>query len=580
MVKRDIQRILTTGVLAFLVASVTVSQGDSEGSFGEYLEVQLVNVELVVSDSKGDPILDLAAEEVRVFEDGQPVEITHFRPPGWTASVAGRADQPRSMRNAVSDADVSPDPIRMVIFVDNLNTGPASRTRLLEQLEEVLEEGLRPRDEVMVASFDGSLQILMKFSRDRKELHRTLEQANELVGDRLVASLRDRTALEDIQLDQVNNADGPCVFVGQIARHHSDNVNQRVQATLDALEQFVDSLAGVPGRKVLLHVSDGIPLVPGAEAWNHATTLCDGSGATEGVPGATVADQMDGTPNRFDPKTAYFDMMSYDTSQRWQRLAASASAHRVVFYPLYAPGLTGTASSQTDVVRTSMRNQADAVANKQDTLSILARETGGEATFTTNDFRPAVRSAIEEAQTSYELAYVSPRPGDGEVHSIRVEVERPGVRLRHRKSYEARSAQRRVRDGVFSTLFYGLEDNPLEASIDATVASDQIVNGRAKVNVRISLPLERLTLLPKSAHHSGAFTVFIAVRESSGRTSSIGHRTIHVDVPNEKFPVESENYEYTVGMEVGLETNTIAVALRDEVGGSTSYVTAEIDPAG
>jgi len=78
---------------------------------------------------------------------------------------------------------------------------------------------------------------------------------------------------------------------------------------------------------------------------------------------------------------------------------------------------------EIDVVQTSMRNQVESVANKQDTPSILALETGGKATFNTNDFRPAVRAAIAESLASYELAYISPTAGDGDVHSIRVEVE-------------------------------------------------------------------------------------------------------------------------------------------------------------
>ena len=128
-------------------------------------------------------------------------------------------------------------------------------------------------------------------------------------------------------------------------------------------------------------------------------------------------------PKPFDRKTAFFDMQSYDTSRQWQRLAALASSHRVVIYPFFAPGLQAPANSQTDVVQTSMRNQVESVANKQDTLSILALETGGKATFNTNDFRPAVRAAIDESLASYELAYISPTAGDGDVHSIRVEVE-------------------------------------------------------------------------------------------------------------------------------------------------------------
>ncbi len=562
--------LLVFPALALLAAATIGAETESSGSFSEYLEVQLVNVELFATDKRGEPVGDLTLEEIRVFEDGQPVEVTHFLPP------AGATDE----RALAAELGREATPVRIALFVDNLNTGPASRARVLAQLWEVLESDLRPRDEVMVASFDGSLQIEMGFTRNRKELRRALDHVTALSGDRLTADLRDRNALEAIQWETETSADGPCLYVGQLARQHADEANYDVQRTLSALEDFIGSLAGVPGRKVLMHVSDGIPLIPGAEAWNHAIALCDGSGGIEGVPGATVADQLDGTPNRFDPKTAVFDMQSYDTTDQWRRLAAQASAQRVVFYPLYAPGLTAPWRSRVDAVRSTVRNEMSYVLNKQDTLSILADETGGQAQFSTNDFRPAVRAAIDESLASHELAYVSPAEGDGGLHSIRVEVDRPGVRLRYRKSYQAKSVLQRVEDGVRSALFYGLEQNPLEARVQAARAGEGIVDGKARVQVRISLPLDRLTLMPKEGHHSGLFTVFVAAREASGGTSPIGHRTIPVQVPDEKLAATGEDFLYVVEMEVGLEPTTIAVALRDELGGATSYVTTVAQPAG
>ena len=252
----------------------------------------------------------------------------------------------------------------------------------------------------------------------------------------------------------------------------------------------------------------------------------------------------------------------------------------MVFYPLFAPGLLAPANSNVDVVQTSMRNQVESIANKQDTLSILAIETGGEATLNTNDFRPAIRAAIDESLFSYELAYVSPAAGDGGVHSIRVEVDRPGVQLRYRRTYEAKSASQRVRDGVLSALFYGLEDNPLGARVKVAAKGNQVVDGKVPVEVRISLPLERLTLMPRTNGQSGVFTVFVAVREGSGRTSPIGRRTIPVEVPMDLAAINGESYEYVVALEIGLEPSIVAVGLRDDIGGETSYLTAQVDPSG
>src|SRR5262249_16922984 len=123
---------------------------------------------------------------------------------------------------------------------------------------------------------------------------------------------------------------------------------------------------GVPGRKALLHVSDGIPMNPGEELFQFLVELCGGSGAS-GIGNAPVMKaatekQRDGAtlptapPDRPDPPTTYdspslgprsyqaasqamLDAQSFSVAKELQSLAAHANAQRVTLYTLQASGV-------------------------------------------------------------------------------------------------------------------------------------------------------------------------------------------------------------------------------------------------
>src|SRR5215218_9207194 len=47
-------------------------------SFGEAIEVSVVNLDVFVTDRKGQPVTGLRKEDFEIREDGKPVEISNF----------------------------------------------------------------------------------------------------------------------------------------------------------------------------------------------------------------------------------------------------------------------------------------------------------------------------------------------------------------------------------------------------------------------------------------------------------------------------------------------------------------------
>src|SRR6185436_4073584 len=99
------------------------------------------------------------------------------------------------------------------------------------------------------------------------------------------------------------------------ARSYSQSTFNDLSFSIDALKDIVDSLAGLPGRKAVLYVSDGLQLIAGQDMWYAVQ--------------AKYGEKSSGLTEQFQ----------YDASRRFDELTAQANANRVTFYTIDAAGL-------------------------------------------------------------------------------------------------------------------------------------------------------------------------------------------------------------------------------------------------
>ena len=52
-------------------------------------------------------------------------------------------------------------------------------------------------------------------------------------------------------------------------RAYCQSLDNDLNFTIDAMKTTINQLAGIEGRKILIHVSDGLPQSPGAEMWKY-----------------------------------------------------------------------------------------------------------------------------------------------------------------------------------------------------------------------------------------------------------------------------------------------------------------------
>ena len=570
--------------LVFLVPGTGNTQ--EEAFFAESVDVELVLVDVFVTGDDGDPVLDLSRDNFKLFEDGKPVEIEQF---SVISGGAGRSQSTISTSVEGGEAfemdDVEMPPAHVVIFIDDLNLGPGHRRRVLEQLHSSLKTNLRPQDQVMVVKYSGMVETLLPFSTDRKELKKTLMDMTDLQSQAVVASLGEDRILQLIETrhsDNMQSGGGftsgdPCVDLGFIASTHAEQVYGRVSRTASEMGLFVKSLAGFPGRKTLVHVSDGIPLIGGLEAYSYAIELCDGSGLNKGVPNATNTQLFGaGRYTRWDPTTAWAELTQFDSTNDWTELTADANTYQVSIYAVQALGLSGRQRGDVDRAMTSQETATTAYLNSQDPLYLMADETGGEAIFNTNKFEPAFADMVNDTRQGYQLAFSPPKPSDGKQHHIKVRVDQPGAEVRYRKSYRRKTNDERIADGVLSSLFHELQENPLNARLEMG-KTETVTKNVTNMTMRVHIPMSGLVLIPEGNIQRGQFTVFVGVMDGNGSIMPVRHKTLPFRIAAADLEQDpGREYVYEVEIPVRGKDQVVAIAVRDELGGSASYVSKSV----
>ena len=550
---------------AALLAAAAAVWGDQAAvaqpaPYDEELSVEVINVEVHVTDRKGRPVRGLGREAFRLLEDGRPVEIDYFTeideaaPPPATSSESPSADD----RPAAAAVPAGREVRNLVIYLDDPNVGTAGRRRVLSALKQAIVSGGDGADRLMLVVHDEGLHVVQPFTEDRQAVLDAIDGvAGRVTGIWKTLDRRDvfRAIQTIYKKYEASLCGDPCECgwreMEATVRDYAGLVATQVAATADGLSQMISALSGVEGRNLLLYVSDGVQQRPGLDLFHYVAQVCPEF-------------ELELTRNYIDR----------DQAPLINRLTSHANANGVTFYTLEGAGL----ETNADVSEVSLKFSPSALihqvatANRQSPLFALADDTGGLAALNTNTFDAALQAMAADLGSCYSLGFTSRHRGDGRLHRLEVEVEGRGLRVRHRDYYRDKELETRLAERVWSALLLDTGSNPLGAEIEIGEPRLHGEQGCCTVPVEILLPLDRIALGDSGI---GRFYVVLAGRASRGRFLPIKGREVVLEAQSGEDRQSSRTLVVEVDLAPG--PHELAVGLLDYQSGGEAFLRTQVD---
>jgi VWFA-related protein len=464
-------------------------------SFRERVEVQLVRVELLATDSQGRPIEGLREAEVHVRVDGRPVALESFEPPSSPLPdlPAPMPELPRGQGRILAapvaklqQAGAAPSRSYLAILADETSSEQSNRQATYAQLFEFLKDPSPPGLTVELLRFDGKLRVVCPWTSDPELLRKG---AAALQKTRATPRVGPPGSIASVPEGAPNRPD----FDAREANIHAAS---SLTALFDALREFPEA----PGRKSLFVITDGAPFLAPSEIARDLIATSASDASNQGGADALRRAQLE-----TDRDTALLlDGLAWDRTRSASlliditRLALlrGIEIHPVRSAPHDLAGLVRTDRGSSERARAGMGRSLDArsqrVAAAPPTTDIgagqgmeeIARTSGGEAVLSRRFFNESLRRETEKRP--YLLSFRDPFAGDHRFHAITISTGRPGVELRYRRGYRILDALEALVEASANRLHVPADENPLAVRLAMDVLRQE--EGQVVTEVRIAYP--------------------------------------------------------------------------------------------
>jgi VWFA-related protein len=361
------------------------------------VEVNYVEIDAIVTDSQGNFVRTLTKDDFIVSEQGKPQRV----------SIASLVDipvekfDPPLFKTKPIESDVRNnrkefDGRVFVLVLDDQFTSFSRSARVKAAASQFIERYMGANDVAAIVQTSGAKSTSQEFTGSRERL---LRAANNFMGQKERGATLER-------IDEYYRTLG----TGATGRPRDPNDAYRAyraRTTYSVLQNLADYMGGMRGRrKAVVLFSEGID---------------------------------------YDVYDTFANSYATDVLQYSKDAIAAATRANVVFYAIDPRGLAGfedAAEIGSLPLDPSLNLGVGALQRElqisQDSLRMLADETGGFAALNSNDFSKSFARIIQDNSSYYVLGYYSDdSKRDGRFRNLTVRVKQPGLDVRARKGYTA-----------------------------------------------------------------------------------------------------------------------------------------------
>src|SRR5713101_7611037 len=392
--------IFTAAGLLFQAAAPAIAQqagqtGVSEARIQVTTELVLVNV--VAHEKKGNLVRELKKGDFTLFEDGKKQEISTFDfenvdelQTAGTAetTVSGVAGGTllRSGKQAAPSLDARNRRL-MLLFFDFSAMDPEQIDRSVEAAKKFVGTKMQPADLMALVSLATNMRVDLDFTDDKTKLMAALTAYSSGQG-------------QGFDNGTTGSAEGAAETSGAFSADDTDFNTFNADRKLLALQSLMQALGKLPQKKSLIYFSNGI-----------SQSGADNQSALRATTAAAVK--------------ANVSIYSLDI----RGLQA---------FPPGGEAQSASLRGQSAYSGAAVLNDLSGNAASQDTLATLSSDTGGKAFFDSNDFGSVFSQVQKDSSAYYVLGFTSNNAlKDGRFRRLKVQVNRTDLKLDFRAGYYA-----------------------------------------------------------------------------------------------------------------------------------------------
>ena len=378
--------------------------------------INFVTVDAYVSDSKGQPAIDLKQSDFEVLEDNKPQKIEQFRFIKVDGNPKPGEPPPQEIRNRDDEErEAARDDTRVfVIFLDDYHTRLGSSLAVRQPLSEFIQNQLRPLD--LVAVMYPLMPVTdIDFTRNHAKIINAIQHFE---------GRKYRYDPRNLFEEQYQRA--PTEVVEEIR-------NQVVMTALRGLSVRLGSMRD--GRKSIIYVSEGLQSMLPPQLRSADASMPKVGNPQAFNPFAGDNDPREQTAQAFSQADLYSQL---------KEVFIAATRNNTAIYTVDPRGL---ATNEFDIdENVGPRMDADMLTASTNTLRSIAEETDGRAIVGRNDLAKGLQQAMQDSTAYYLIGYTSAQaPIDGKFHQIKVQLSaaarRRGLQVRARRGYWAATTE-------------------------------------------------------------------------------------------------------------------------------------------
>lgn len=522
----------------------------------ESIEVRIVNVDAAVRDKAGNPVTGLTREDFELYEDGKRQEITNFYEVRGGAPAG--TEEARELRTR-----------RLAIFIDQLSIDPLERNKVLRALQTFLQTQLKPEDEVMVASWNGRLNVRQEFTTDQKLIAKTLEEVTRESGHARTWA-RERKQIQDVYRQEIEMALEPnskFKAIPQIweaaradTRVYADSLRKAMKQMAGDLARLTAMFGATEGKKAILFVGQSVPHVPGLELYDFMDDLF-----------RPVAMQ-------YRLNSMKTEALSHSEALTQEEIVRAANAAGVTYYMIHAGDTTGMDESkveqQTETVNTT--SQFISAQNNISSFRIISQQTGGVAIAGRRDYARAFAQISADLNNYYSLGYKPSAPERATQRRLEVKVKNRDLVVRARNSFLPKSLAVDLQEQTVANVLQPRPEKDVTVEISSGAPTEH-EPGISKVPVQIRIHLDDLTLLPQESDLAGGFDIYFTVGHGDGNTSPVSKQSKPLKFPiAQKDALKGHIMVFNVEILMRSGKNVLSVGVADVVGGNVGFARHEV----